>query len=205
MNSSMYKIADFNSLWEIGFAINAVFVFFELQPFLEKRFLGIHSIGEDIINRVFKGKDRSYVITNGWRNLAWGYGIWMGRLRKLSIINSLVALVLIIVSGYWPDAKFGVTTSLLIIILLFAPILIITGIIVYYLPIYKFKCIENAIKTIMKREQAGDDFDKNQIRKYKAAIECINRDHFFGSVFIKRDKRISNEEVYRIYEDDIKK
>ena len=56
MDSSMFKIADFNSLWEIGFAINAIFVFFELQPFLEKRFSGIHSIGRDAIKRVFKGK-----------------------------------------------------------------------------------------------------------------------------------------------------
>jgi len=32
----MINISDFNSLWEIAFAVNAILVYFELTPALEK-------------------------------------------------------------------------------------------------------------------------------------------------------------------------
>ena len=93
----MYKFSEFNSLWEIGFAINAVFVFFELQPFLEKKFIGTQSLGSEIINQFILKKHRHRVNTRGWRSLLFGYTIWLRRLKALSVINSIVALLLIII------------------------------------------------------------------------------------------------------------
>lgn len=200
----MYKIADFNSLWEIGFAINVIFVYFELQQFLEKRVTGIQSIGRETIDKIILEKHRHRVNICGWKRLLFGFVIWLQRLKFLSIINSIVALMLIIISGYNPDAAFGNIFSTFIIILMFAPILVITAIILYLFPIYKVKCIEYEINRIIEMNQTTDDLSDNMIQKYKAVIEYIKFSaiHFPFSFFVKRDKSMSIEEVFRIIHDD---
>lgn len=200
----MYKIADFNSLWEIGFAINVIFVYFELQQFLEKRVTGIQSIGRETIDEIILEKHRHRVNICGWKKLLFGYVIWLQRLKFLSIINSIVALMLIIISGYNPDAAFGNVFSAFIIILMFAPILVITVIILYLFPIYKVKCIEYEINRIIEMNQTTDDLSDNMIQKYKAVIEYIKFSaiHFPFSFLVKRDKSMSIEEVFRIIHDD---
>ena len=202
----MHKIADFNSLWEIGFAINVIFVYFELQPFLEKKFTGIQSIGRDIIDRIILKEHRRRVNNCGWHRLVFGFAIWLQRLKLLSIINSIVAIILIIISGYNPDATFGNIFSTFIIILMFAPILVITVIILCFLPIYKFRCIEYEINRIIEMDQTTGDLNDAMIQKYKAVIEYIKYGGipFPSSLFVKKDKNMSFEEIIGIIHPDTK-
>jgi len=193
----MYKIADFNSLWEIGFAIHAIFVYFELHQFLENKFTGIRALGKDIINHHILEKYQYRINTSGWRRLAFGYVIWLGRLKLLSIFNSLVALLLIIIAGYNPEAEFGIFLSAVIIASLFLPLLFITAIILFYFPFYKIKCIEYEINQIIENVDNDEDITESVIQKYKAVIEFIKFEHFPLFYLFMRNKKMPFEEVLR--------
>ncbi len=83
---------------------------------------------------------------------------------------------------------------------MFAPILVITTIILSLLPIYKIRCIEYEINRIIEMDQTTGDLNDDMIQKYKAVIEYIKYFdiHFPFSFFIKRDKSRSIEEIIRI-------
>lgn len=193
----MIKISDFNTLWEIAFAVNALFVYFELTPVLERKFKGINAIGISIINKMMDEQDRTYVNTYGWRSVLFGYYIWVSSLKSVSVINSLVAIILIIVAGFIPDKSLGNLFITIIILILFTPVLAIPVIIVYGFPAYKLKCIEEAVHKIIERESCGTATLANKARRYNIAVEYIKMTEFALLPFVKRDKNISDEEIFK--------
>jgi len=194
----MFKIIDFNSLWEIAFAVNAIFVYFELKPALERKFKGINAIGRSVIDDYMDENDRRYVNNYGWKNVLFGFAIWIKILRSLSVLNSIVALFLIIIAGFSPESEIGWFLIGIIILLLFVPIITIPGIIIFAFPVYKLKCIEKAVQKIIDREKGEPNLKK--WRRYKIAIEEIKITEFGPSIFVKRNKEFSNEEVYSEFE-----
>ena len=197
----MSKIIDFNSLWEISFAVNAIFVYFELAPALERKFNGINAIGRSTIDELIEEKDRRYVNTYGWRSVAVGFMIWLRILKSLSLLNSIVALLLIIIAGFSPESELGLFVFGTIILMLFTPIIAIPGIIRYIFPAYKLKCIEEAINKILDRENGDPELMSKKSRRYKIAIEYIKMSEFGLSLFVKRNKEFSNKEVFEEFSD----
>jgi hypothetical protein len=196
----MSKILDFNSLWQIAFAVNAIFVYFELAPALERKFKGVNAVGKSVIDDFIEDKDRRYINNYGWKSILFNFTNWIWKLKLLSIINSIVALLLIIIAGFSPEAELGWYFLGVIILILFTPIIAIPGIIRYVFPIYKLKCIEEAIKNILDRDGEKSELISQNSRRYKIAIEYIKVAEFGPSFFVKRNKEFSNEEVFREFE-----
>jgi hypothetical protein len=171
----MIKIADFNSLWEISFGVNAIFVYFELAPRLEQKFKGINAIGKNIVEEINQEEDQSFVITYGWRSLFLGYFIWILQLKKLSIINSFISLLLIAVAGFNPESGLSVLTVCITILTLFTPVVCIPIIILYFFPKYKSACLKEAIEKLALRLDDSSE-GQEQKQKYKDAIDRINND-----------------------------
>ncbi len=194
----MYKIANFNSLWEIGFAINIIFVYFELQPFLEKKFINIQTIGKEIIDRFIIEKHRHNINISGLRGLTFGYVIWVHRLKYLSIFNSLLSIALICIGGYNPEAEFGVSLSTLIIVLIFAPTTVIPMIILFFLPILKIESIENSITRIIESNKDTHELSDENVKQYKAVLEYIKFRAFPFLYLIKKNESMPIEEVFSI-------
>jgi hypothetical protein len=197
----MYKISNFSSLWEIGFAINAVFVFFELQPFLENKFKGMQSIGTDIINKFIRLEDQRYVNTYGWRSLVFGYATWLGRLKLYSVLCSLMSLVLIIVGGFNPDFSFGIFGISTLIVIQFFPIVFISYIILYYLPKYKILCIEEATIKLIEMYQNDNNFIINHMKQYKYLVNYIIVFRPLFSKKIKTKNEISYQEPFELFDE----
>ena len=183
----MSKILDFNSLWQIAFAVNAIFVYFELAPALERKFKGVNAIGKSVIDDFIEDKDRRYINNYGWKSILFNFTNWIWILKLLSIINSIVALLLIIIAGFSPAAELGWYFLGVIILILFTPIIVIPGIIRYVFPIYKLKCIEEAIKNILDRDGENSELISQKSRRYKIAIEYIKVAEFGPSFFVKRN------------------
>lgn len=195
----MYKISDFNSLWEIGFAINAIFVFFDLQPLLKKKFKSTQSLGSSEIDKYILKEDQRYVNTYGWRTLVVNYGLWLSLLKLSSIICSLLSLVLIIAGGFNPEFSFGWFTITLLIIIEFAPIVFIPYIILISLPKYKLMCIDEALKNLISKKKSDNEFIKKHMKQYKFLVDYIMHfDHSFLLLINKR-KKVSMDEVFDIF------
>jgi len=176
----MYQIINFNSALEVGFAVNAILVLFELKSYLEHRFKKIQRLGRDDINLFVKERDQHYINTYGWKPLIFGYAIWIGRLKIISIFNSLLCLVLLIFAGYNPEAEFGLLSSLALLLFIFLPVSVITFIIIYGLPNYKFKCIKIAITNILEREKKENEDSEYGIieKRYLSLINFIKFTNF---------------------------
>jgi len=121
----MYNLSDFSSVLEIAFAFNAILVFFELQKLIEQKYKDINNIG-DVISIFFDKKDWHYINTYGWKSHLFIYSIWIGRLKVISIINSILALILLIYSGINPNISFELYSIILLLALLFLPVVLIT-------------------------------------------------------------------------------
>lgn len=197
----MLRLIDFNSLWEIAFAVNAILVYFELTPALESKFKGVNAIGRSTIDELLEEHDRVYVNTYGWKSVLFGYVIWIKRLKIFSVVNSVVALLLIITAGFSPEAEIGWPVLGFIIFVLFTPILVIPGIILYAFPLYKLKCIEEAIQKLIDRENGEPKLKENKSRRYRIAIEYIKLTEFGHSLFVKRNKEFSNEDLFGEFND----
>ncbi len=193
----MYQIINFNSVLEIGFAVNAILVIFELESYLEKRFKKIQGLGRNEINLFVKERDQYHINNYGWRSLAFGYVIWIGRLKLISIFNSLLCLLLLLYAGYNPEVEVGLLTSMAILLLIFLPVLIITFIILYALPYYKFKCIKAAIASILAREKKDLDDGEYEIieKKYHSLISFIKYTNFPFLLLIRfrKGKKLSDD------------
>ena len=193
----MSKIIDFNSLWEIAFAINAIFVYFELTPVLKRKFKSINAIGRNVIDEMIEKQDRRYINTYGWKSFLFGYTIWVLRLKVMSIFNSLLAIFLIIFAGFKPESVIGSFYLVIIILILFTPILIVIAIFRYGFPFYKLKCIEEAIQNILDRDIEDSTILINKKRRYKIVIEYIKLTEIGPSFFIKRNKEFSTSEIFQ--------
>ncbi|MCF8075992.1 MAG: hypothetical protein K9L23_17530 [Desulfotignum sp.] len=196
----MYKIGDFNSLWEISFAINAIFIFFELQPVLEKKFIGMQTIGSDAIERFIKKDDQRYVNTYAWKSLSFAFVVWLGRLKLYSIVCSLLSITLIIIGGFNPNFSFGFIGICVLIIIQFLPIVVIPSIILYLFPKYKLRCINEAIGKLIEKQQNDADFIDKHLMQYQYLVDYINLFRLPFSVFQRTKKKISNKELFDIFD-----
>ena len=140
-------------------------------------------------------QDRKYINTYGWRSVLIGYFTWVSRLKTISVFNSLVAILIIIFSGFSPESVTGVFFTTIIILILFTPVLAIPAIIIYGFPTYKLKCIEEAVSNILERERGDSAAPTNKARRYSIAVEYIKMTEFVFSPFVKRDKKFSDSEI----------
>lgn len=193
----MSKIIDFNSLWEIAFATNAIFVYFELVPALERKFNGVNAIGANVINELIEEQDRKYINTYGWRSVLFGYVTWIGRLKAMSAFNSFIAILLLIVAGFSPESALGGFYLVIIILILLVPIIIVPTIIICAFPLYKLKCIEEAVQKILSRDEGEPILLNKKKRRYKIAVEYIKLTEFGSSFFVKRSKEFSDDEIFQ--------
>lgn len=194
----MLQIESFNSLWEIAFAINAVFIFFELAPFCEKKFIGANSLGDSVICKVVKEEDQRYVKIYGWKSLLFGYTIWISRLKLLSIINSLLAISLIIIAGFDNSSDISLLLFCVLVAVLFTPIVVIPLLALILIPLYKFYCIKEAIYNLTNREVPDSDELISRNKKYNLIVEYIKRYELTGVFWLKRDGNISDEELFSL-------
>ncbi|TRW91225.1 hypothetical protein [Candidatus Methylobacter oryzae] len=190
----MVEISNFNSLWEIAFATNAIFVYFDLLPVLESKFKGTQALGVKFISLVVPEKDLEYINAYGWRSILFGYTVWVSRLKSLSVINSIISIFLVVLAGYSPDLDLGFT-NILIIIVLFFPVIFIPAIVVYGLPMYKLKCIEEAVYLALERDNLEPAIKEVRIRKNRITIEFIKLTTFPVLFYLIRDKRLTIKEV----------
>jgi len=140
-------------------------------------------------------QDRKYINTYGWRSVLIGYFTWVSRLKTISVFNSLVAILIIIFSGFSPESVTGVFFTTIIILILFTPVLAIPAIIIYGFTTYKLKCIEEAVSNILERERGDSAAPTNKARRYRIAVEYIKMTEFAFSPFVKRDKKFSDSEI----------
>lgn len=166
----MYNIADFNSVLEVGFAVNAILVFFELESYLGKRFNKTQLLGHNLLaNFIQKEEDLRYVTNYGWRSLVFGYAVWIGRLKWISVINSSLCLLLLIGVGYNPAIKIGFIFLAFLLFLIFIPVMGITCIIIYGLPRYKIACMEEALQKLIDRQKENLSEEEYELLKTKYA------------------------------------
>jgi hypothetical protein len=195
------KIIDFNTLWEIAFAINAIFVYFELTPALDRKFNGVNEIGRRVIDKLIEEQDRRYINSYGWRSLLFGYVIWVKRLKTMSVFNSIVAIFMVIIGGFNPETALNSVYIAIIIIILYIPILLIPAIILISFPNYKLKCIEEAVQKILDRDDSNPTILSYKKRRYKIAIEYIKITEFGLSFFVKRNKEFSDADIFHEIEE----
>jgi hypothetical protein len=193
----MSNISNFNSLWEIGFSVNAIFVYFELTPILERKFNSFNAIGRKIIDEMIEENDRKYINTYGWRNILFSYAIWVSRLQAMSALNTIAAIFLIIVAGFNPELVLRDFSIALVILILFTPIVVIPVIILYGLPLYKLKCIEEAAQKILERDNSNPETLAGKTRKYRTIIEYIKLTEFSRFPLVKRNKEFSDDEIFQ--------
>lgn len=101
----MATISDFNSLWEVGFAVNAVFVFFDYSDYLDKKMKEIEEIGDEYLQQYF---NHSKFSIGGvpYRNIIYKWlpikmNIQKHDLKTFSVFNTLFSLVLLLMSSYF--------------------------------------------------------------------------------------------------------
>ena len=92
----MLVIANFSSLLEVAVALNAMLFIFSISPFIEKKVAeGMESLYEN------KGKFTFPVaMVSGMT-----YGSVKDILSKISVIFTLASILLLFVSGIWPEAS----------------------------------------------------------------------------------------------------
>ncbi|WP_435235094.1 hypothetical protein ACR30L_15210 [Psychromonas sp. PT13] len=191
----MLRIENFNSLWEVAFAVNAIFVFFDLVPRLNKFFHGSNELGDYTIKTMLNEEDYRYVSTYGWKSILFGYVKFVFTLKLLSLFNSFFALVLIIIAGFNSSFQIGVLPFCFIVAILLIPVVIIPLVILYFLPRYKLLCLIEAIENIINRDNLDSEDILVRNKKYKIAVEYMKRFEFPYILGIKRNPDISNKEI----------
>lgn len=168
----MFSLSNFTSVLEIGFGINAVLVFLELIPFFDNYFKKkVMNLGENEINIYVSEKERKIIRSYGWRSLGFGYYLWLSRLKGISIFSSCFSLLLLIISGIFPQFTFGITFLIIMLGVIFIPIISITLIIVYALPYYKLACIKKATEELLENEK--NKLNEQEFTKKKATFEAL--------------------------------
>ena len=116
----MVIIGNFSSVFEIAFAINALFYIFEAAPFAENRI-------EKKLKQYYKLRDKKIELTKNHYAFPIGfvlsatYPFTKQVLGKCSIIMSLVAVALLIYSGFSPNAEmaaWGMIITLIALLLI---------------------------------------------------------------------------------------
>lgn len=200
---NQYPLSNFNSLWEIAFAVNAIFVIFELIPILNKKLEETLAIGDSEIKEFILKEDQQTILNCGWKRIIFGQIFWTEGLKIISILCSLLALLLIIVGGFNPNLSLSMGIILIFIIIEFGPISLIPLIIVYIIPNYKLKCIDYAISKRIEFKQNGKNstyFRTHKLKQYKYLVQYIRRKkHPFLSYFTITKGKISSCKLEKIF------
>ena len=100
----------------------ATFVFFDFISYLEKRFEDINDLGRDWIKSSIRESDLRYVMTYGWKTILFSHYFSIRRLKRLSVYNSLLSLLLLFIAAYVPEYRIGGIVITLILFLFVLPI-----------------------------------------------------------------------------------
>ena len=166
----MLNLSDFNSVFEVAFAINVVLVYFELSPKIEDHFKNLicsdpgpsvlqtedgRFIEETDVFFVGTEEEKRFVCTYGWRAILFKFANFKIILLVTSFIISLFALVLLITSGFLPYFKLPTFVMVLFLIFLFIPVTYLT--IYYFISFPKLKryAVSEARKELNRRKKEG--------------------------------------------------
>jgi hypothetical protein len=111
----MVKIGDFNSVFEIAFAINAIFYLFEAAPFSESQIEKKLREFDELRNKKVEITKNTYAFPIGFV-LSHTYPLTKKCLAKCSVAMSTIALIFLIYSGFAPEAS--ISSWLMIIALI---------------------------------------------------------------------------------------
>jgi len=113
----MVELSGFSSVFEITFALNALFFFFEFVPEFDRRFTRLGRKWFAIIKR---RSDR--VNMGNEQGIATGIPLLYSDARfitlLISLINSVISLCLLILVGFFPDLAIGWGWIVLVLALL---------------------------------------------------------------------------------------
>jgi len=117
----MNKLSDFSSVFEVAFAVNAVFYIFTYAPLAESE------IDKRLnqLNKLFKRADKVGVRRGDfpifWYSKVkfWGSKLVVG---AYSIFASAIALLLLVVSGFNPELEISSFWVIVILLSLFVPV-----------------------------------------------------------------------------------
>lgn len=124
----MVNLINFSSVFEITFALNSLLFFFEIKPgalasYYKKKWGSIEETVQTI-NKL-EGQDQlnAWIETvNGFEDIK-KFKNFEYFISKITIINSAISLLVLIVSGFFPDLKLSCFfTALLLIWLIISPI-----------------------------------------------------------------------------------
>lgn len=199
----MYKLIDFGNVWGIGFAINAMFVYFELSNYLNYFFeKHVLNLGSEELDNFFGNIDKRYILKKSIFRFQLGYDTWMIRLKFISIFNSSLSLFILIYCGFNPNAQFGFLIIIFTILLIFIPVIFIPLIIIHFFPSYRLEAYKRAITNIInKKENLSEEDKKICIENYFTVIDLINipfplpNHPCFKDDFMKRWIQLSKSEL----------
>jgi len=163
-------LSDFNSVFEVAFAINVVLVYFELSPKIDNHFKNLicsdpgpsalqtedgRFIEETDVFFVGTDEEKTFVCTFGWRSILFKFAKFKIILLVASLVISLFALALLITAGFLPDFKLPTFVIVLILIFLFVPVIYLT--IYYFISFPKLKryAVSEARKELNRRKKEG--------------------------------------------------
>lgn len=120
----MIPISNFNSVIEVSIAINALFVFFDLLPKMDKHFQYLMQIPPDLWEPGMSKEEERYITTYGWKTYGFSYARARNKIKTISLINSVFSLLLLVFSGFVPDYQVSKSLVCIVLSLLLAPVLI---------------------------------------------------------------------------------
>ena len=166
----MHYLSDFNSVFEVAFAINAVLVYFELSPNIDEHFKKLlysdpgpsilqtedgQFIEETDVFFVGTDEEKAFVRNFGWKSIVFKFANFKSILKAISFVVSFFALALLIVAGFMPDFKAQTFVMIIILIFLFVPVSSLTF--YYYISFPRLKrfAASEARQELDRRKKEG--------------------------------------------------
>src|SRR5208337_3951876 len=176
----MVKLADFNNVLSIGFAISAIFVYIDILPMLDQKFQSILDLKKSRLADILDDKKLHWKVTfGGWQHLAFAHTFWIKKLKFYSVFSSLLSFFLLILAGYFPEIRMGYFLISLILFVIFMPIAWGTWTLLYRIRKARF----NMIRHNLEQAQAQTS-DPEKFATIKEAIE--NLDDILEGMYISR-------------------
>ena len=171
----MATISDFNSLWEVGFAVNAIFIFFDYNHYVDNKIKEIQEIGDEYLNQYFD-KTKFNFSTMSCANLFYKWlpvkcHVQKQILKIFSIFNSLLTFIMLLVSSYFANMHFSVIFSVPIVLIIFGPLLHNVVNINFILP----KAVIEATFIMFdnRLEEWGSTLNKEEFKSQKEKIDMV--------------------------------
>ncbi len=167
----MATLSDFNSLFEVSFAVNATFIFFDYLKYQEKRLYKILDIGKEELGYHFSETKEeiggwSYAnAINKWFPVK--YYLETQILKLFGVVNTVISFLLLVLSGLLQSLNFWPLFSIPILLLLFGPITYNVFKVHYTYPKAIISSIENILSTRLKEMHGSVDIDAYEEEKKK--------------------------------------